>query len=53
MRKVDDANKEVIEGINQFENTLRTTYGIDTKVRKEEADRAVSESLSNSPLKQS
>ena len=52
MRKVDDANKEVHEGIHQFERTLKDTYGISTKVHKDDAERAVSESMHNSPLKQ-
>lgn len=50
-KKVDEANREVNEGINQFEQTLRATYGIETRVRQDDADRAVSESLQNSPLK--
>ena len=45
MRKIDHATKEVQDGITNFENTLRTTYGIEPKVRKEDAERAVSESL--------
>ena len=53
MKKVDEANKEVNDGIDKFEQTLRNTYGIETKVRKDDAERAVSESLQNSPLKQS
>jgi len=44
MRKIDDASKEVNDGINQFESTLRN-IGINPKVRKEDAERAVSESL--------
>ncbi len=39
-------------GIDQFEQTLRK-IGINPKVRKDEAERAVSESLTNSPLKNS
>ena len=45
MRKIDEATKEVNDGINNFEKTLKSVYGIDAKVKKEEADRAVSESL--------
>jgi hypothetical protein len=44
MTKINEANKEVVHGIDQFEQTLRK-IGIDPKVRKDEADRAVSESL--------
>lgn len=51
MNKVDSANKEVHEGIEKFEHTLRTTYGIECKVKKEDAERAVTMSLSGSPLK--
>lgn len=44
VKKIDEANKEVVDGINQFEKTLKA-IGIDPKVRKEDAERAVSESL--------
>jgi len=44
MRKIDDSSKEVNDGIAEFERTLRAK-GLDTKVKREEADRAVSESL--------
>ena len=50
-KKIDEATKEVHEGIDNFERTLRNTYGIETKVKKEEADKAVQENLTNSPLK--
>jgi hypothetical protein len=40
MGKIDDANKEVNDGINQFEQTLKQ-IGINPKVRREDADRAV------------
>ena len=48
--KIDDSTKEVMDGINQFEKTLKG-LGIEPKVKKDEAERAVSESLQNSPLK--
>ena len=44
MRKIDFAGKEVNDGIAQFEQTLRN-IGINPKVRKDDAERAVSESL--------
>lgn len=50
MRKIDDANKEVHDGITNFEQTLRNK-GISVKVSKEEADRAVMDSLTGSPMK--
>jgi len=50
MTKINEATTEVNQGINQFEQTLRN-MGINPKVRKDEAERAVSESLANSPLK--
>lgn len=50
MAKISDATKEVHEGISMFEQTLKT-IGINPKVRREEADRAVSESLTQTPLK--
>ena len=52
MRKISEANREVLDGINHFEQTLKQ-IGINPKVRKEDAERAVSESLQNSPLKSS
>jgi hypothetical protein len=42
--KLDAANREVNDGIEQFESTLRS-QGIQTKVHKDDATRAVSESL--------
>eukprot|EP00351_Strombidinopsis_sp_SopsisLIS2011_P003576 CAMPEP_0116875368 /NCGR_PEP_ID=MMETSP0463-20121206/7303_1 /TAXON_ID=181622 /ORGANISM="Strombidinopsis sp, Strain SopsisLIS2011" /LENGTH=386 /DNA_ID=CAMNT_0004520889 /DNA_START=432 /DNA_END=1596 /DNA_ORIENTATION=+ len=42
--KLDASSKEVHEGIEQFENTLRSN-GVNPKVTKEVADRAMSESL--------
>ena len=39
--KINDATKEVSEGIDNFEKTLRNTYGIETRVRKDDAERAV------------
>ena len=50
-QKIDDATKEVHEGIDNFEKNLKNTYGIETKVKKDEADRAVRDNLSNSPIK--
>lgn len=44
MRKISEANREVSDGIGQFEQTLKK-IGINPKVRKDEAERAVSESL--------
>lgn len=52
MKKIDEASREVNDGIIQFEQTLRSN-GINPKVQKEEAERAVSQTLSNSPLKAS
>lgn len=52
LNKIDEANYEVNDGIAQFEQTLRN-IGINPKVRRDEAERAVSESLQNSPLKSS
>jgi len=51
-KKIDEANKEVNDGINQFERTLKS-MGINPKVRKEDAERAVVENLTQSPLKSS
>ena len=50
-KKIDDATKEVHDGIKDFEKNLKNTYGIKTKVNKDDADRAVQENLSNSPFK--
>jgi hypothetical protein len=44
MRKVDEANKEVHEGISNFESTLKRK-GINPHVNKDDAERAVSESF--------
>ena len=44
MRKVDNANTEVNDGINNFEKTLKS-IGINPHLKKQEAERAVSESL--------
>lgn len=52
VQKIDDSSKEVVDGITQFEKTLRNV-GIEPKVKKEDAERAVSESLQKSPLKTS
>lgn len=52
MKKVDEANKEVHEGIDKFERGLMN-QGINPKVKKDEAERAVSEHLQSSPLKSS
>ena len=53
LTKIDEATKEVNEGIAKFEQTLKSTYGISTKVKKADAERAVSESINNgsSPLR--
>ena len=45
MRKIDEASKEVYEGIAAFEHSIKKTYGISTKVSKHEAERAVSQSI--------
>jgi hypothetical protein len=50
MKKINDANTEVNEGIAKFEETLRSR-GIQPKVSKEEADKAVNEYLTGSPMK--
>jgi len=50
MRKVDESNKEVHEGIANFEQTLKNK-GISPHLKKDEADKIVAESLGNSPLK--
>lgn len=34
-KKIDEANKEVTDGIKNFEENLKKTYGIETKVSKE------------------
>ncbi|CDW76374.1 sperm flagellar protein 2 [Stylonychia lemnae] len=52
VKKIDEANKEVNDGIGQFEQTLKN-IGINPKVRKDDADRAVHEHLTQSPLKSS
>ena len=44
VKKIDESSKEVVDGISQFEKTLKS-IGIEPKVKKEEAERAVSESL--------
>jgi hypothetical protein len=46
----------VNDGIAQFEKTLKTNYGISTKVKKEDAERAVSQSIQDgqsSPMRAS
>lgn len=42
MNKISEANKEVHEGISNFEQTLKKV-GIETKVNRDDADRAISE----------
>ncbi len=44
MRKINDSNKEVHDGISQFEKSLKKS-GINPKISKHDAERAVSESL--------
>lgn len=44
MRKVNGANQEVNDGIENFEKTLKS-IGINPHVKKNEAERAVSESF--------
>lgn len=44
LKKVEDANKEVHEGIAAFENTLRQN-GIDPNLKKDVAERVVKESF--------
>lgn len=44
MRKVDEANKEVHEGISNFEQTLKRK-GINPHVNKEDAEKAVADSF--------
>jgi hypothetical protein len=53
LTKIDEASKEVNEGIAKFERSLMSTYGISTKVKKADAERAVSESVNNgsSPMR--
>jgi hypothetical protein len=53
LTKISEANKEVNDGIAQFEKTLKTQYGISTKVKKEDAERAVSQNIQEggSPLR--
>jgi len=50
MKKVDESNKEVHEGIENFERTLKNK-GINPQLKREEADRLLTESLTNSPSK--
>jgi hypothetical protein len=53
MTKIGEAGKEVHDGISQFEQTL-TKHGIKPVVKREDAERAVSEHLSlTSPMKTS
>ncbi len=55
LNKIDEASREVSEGIDKFEKTLKTNYGISTKVKKEDAERAVSQSINEgngSPMRQ-
>lgn len=53
LTKIDEAAKEVKDGISQFERSLKSNYGISTKVKKQDAERAVSESINKegSPLR--
>ena len=43
--KIEEATKEVNDDIKQFERNLKNQYGISTKVKKEDAERAISQSL--------
>ena len=54
LTKIDQASKELNDGIDKFERSLKTNYGISTKVKKQDAERAVSESINNgqSPMRQ-
>lgn len=45
LTKIDEATKEVHDGIKSFEHSLKKQYGISTKVSKQDAERAVSESI--------
>lgn len=47
LKKIEEASKEVTDGISQFEKSLKSNYGISTKVKREDAERAVSESMTN------
>lgn len=56
LTKIDEASKEVNDGISQFEKTLKNNFGIDTKVKKQDAERAVSQNIQddqNSPMRNS
>lgn len=53
--KIEEATKEVNDDIKQFERNLKNQYGISTKVNKEDAERAISQSLQDgqgSPMRQ-
>ena len=53
--KIEEATKEVNDDIKQFERNLKNQYGISTKVKKEDAERAISQSLQDgkgSPMRQ-
>lgn len=47
-KKLQEAQDEVTEGIKDFEKNLKA-QGIKTKVTKEEADRAVTDTLNGKP----
>ena len=45
LTKIEEASKEVNDGIALFERNLKNNYGIETKVKKQDAERAISESI--------
>ena len=52
LTKIEEASKEVNDGIALFERNLKNNYGIETKVKKQDAERAISESIQNrSPMR--
>lgn len=50
MGKIEEANKEVNNGIADFEQTLKSK-GINTRVNKDEAAQAIINSMQSSPMK--
>ena len=47
LKKLDDANSEVLDGIANFEETLKS-QGINPRVQKDVAEKAVTDSFSKS-----
>jgi hypothetical protein len=45
-KKLQDAKDEVSDGIDAFENTLKTN-GINPRVQADQADRAITDSFTN------